>query len=61
MPSIPALWSRPFIAGVKLPMRHYAVAVDRVRYVGKPVAVVVARDRYVAEDALERTLETAAA
>ena len=30
------------------------VATDRVRYVGEPVAVVVARDRYVAEDALER-------
>ncbi len=29
------------------------VATDRVRYVGDPVAVVVARDRYIAEDALE--------
>ncbi len=29
------------------------IATDRVRYVGDPVAVVVARDRYVAEDALE--------
>ena len=47
-------WSRPFIAGVKQPMRHYALAVDRVRYMGEPVAVVVARDRYGAEDALER-------
>ena len=49
-----AAWSRPFIAGVKQPMRHYALAVDRVRYAGEPLAVVVARDRYVAEDALER-------
>ena len=48
-----AVWSRPFIAGVKQPMRHYALAVDRVRYAGEPVAVVVARDRYAAEDALE--------
>ena len=47
-------WSRPFIAGVKQPMWHYALAVDRVRYTGEPVAVVVARDRYAAEDALER-------
>ena len=30
-----------------------AVAVDRVRYTGEPVAVVVARDRYVARDAAE--------
>ena len=57
-----AAWSRPFIAWVKQPMRHYALAVDRVRYTGEPVAVavavvvvvVVARDRYGAEDALER-------
>ena len=49
-----AAWTRPFIAGVKQPMRHYALAVDRVRYVGEPVAVVVARNRYAAEDALDR-------
>ena len=49
-----AAWSRPFIAGVKQPMRHHALAVERVRYVGEPVAVAVARDRYAAEDALER-------
>ena len=48
-----AAWSRPFIAGVKQPMRHHVLAVDRVRYVGEPVAVVVARNRYAAEDALE--------
>lgn len=29
------------------------LAADRVRYVGEPVALVVARDRYVAEDAAE--------
>src|SRR3970040_1073576 len=32
---------------------HRAVAVDVVRYVGDPVAVVVARDRYVARDAAD--------
>ena len=48
-----AAWSRPFLTTVRQPMRHYALAVDRVRYAGEPVAVVVARDRYVAEDALE--------
>src|SRR3954454_7029877 len=32
---------------------HPPVAVDEVRYVGEPVAVVVARDRYAAADALE--------
>ena len=49
-----AAWSRPFITGVKQPMRHFALAVGRVRYAGEPVAVVVGRDRYAAEDALER-------
>jgi len=47
-------WSRPFVVGVRQPMEHWCLAVDRVRYVGEPVAVVVAQDRYVAEDALER-------
>ena len=32
---------------------HHAVAVDTVRYAGEPVAVVVARDRYVARDAAD--------
>ena len=32
---------------------HRAVAVDVVRHVGEPVAVVVARDRYVARDAVD--------
>jgi len=45
--------SRPFPAGIDSPVPHYAAAHEVVRYVGEPVAVVVARDRYVAEDALE--------
>jgi carbon-monoxide dehydrogenase large subunit len=32
---------------------HRAVAVDTVRYAGEPVAVIVARDRYVARDAAD--------
>jgi carbon-monoxide dehydrogenase large subunit len=35
------------------PRMPTALAVDTVRYVGEPVAVVVAADRYAAEDALE--------
>jgi 2-furoyl-CoA dehydrogenase large subunit len=46
-------WAAPFVVGVKQPMEHWCVAVDFVRYVGEPVAVVVAEDRYIAEDALE--------
>ena len=43
----------PLLAGVKAPIQCWPIAVERVRYVGEPVAVVVAADRYLAEDALE--------
>lgn len=46
-------WSKPFIVAVKQPMELWALAIDKVRYVGEPVAVVVAESRYRAEDALE--------
>jgi len=46
-------WSRPFVVGVKAPMQHFALAQDRVRYVGEPVAVVIAESRALAEDALD--------
>ena len=48
-----AEFSRPFPAGIESPIPQYAAAHETVRYVGEPVAVVVARDRYLAEDALE--------
>lgn len=47
------VWAKPFVVGVKQPMEHWCLAVERVRYVGEPVAVVVACNRYAAEDALE--------
>ncbi|MBB5411313.1 2-furoyl-CoA dehydrogenase large subunit [Paraburkholderia sp. HC6.4b] len=46
-------WSRPFVVGVKSPMEQWALAMDRVRYVGEPVAVVMAESRALAEDALD--------
>lgn len=46
-------WSAPFPVGVRQPMEHWSLAVERARYVGEPVAVVVAENRYLAEDALE--------
>ncbi len=45
--------SRPFITGVRIDAPQYALATDRVRYVGEPLAMVVAIDRYRAEDALD--------
>ncbi len=38
---------------VKTPMPYRPAATDRVRYVGEPVAVVVASSRHLAEDAAE--------
>jgi 2-furoyl-CoA dehydrogenase large subunit len=38
------------VPAVRAALDARAIAVDRVRYVGEPVAIVVARDRYLAED-----------
>ncbi len=37
-----------------VPPTIWPVAAERVRYVGEPVAIVVAADRYIARDALDR-------
>src|SRR5687767_10949975 len=44
---------KPFGVGVTTPVHYYPAATDKVRFVGEPVALVVARDRYLAEDAAE--------
>jgi 2-furoyl-CoA dehydrogenase large subunit len=41
------------VVGVKAPIECWPIAVGRVRYVGESVAVVVASDRYKAEDAVD--------
>jgi CO/xanthine dehydrogenase Mo-binding subunit len=65
MPGVAAVITFEDIKGVKpIPMRlepsedlyralQRPLASDRLRYVGEPIAVVVAESRYVAEDALE--------
>ena len=45
--------TRPFAVGVPAPVRYYCTATDKARFVGEPVALVVARNRYLAEDAAE--------
>ncbi|MGH8976406.1 MAG: xanthine dehydrogenase family protein molybdopterin-binding subunit, partial [Acidimicrobiia bacterium] len=45
--------TRPFPSALRAGIDYRAAAADVARYVGEPVAVVVARDRYVAEDAAE--------
>jgi 2-furoyl-CoA dehydrogenase large subunit len=41
------------VVGVKAPIACWPIAVEKVRYVGEPVAVVVAKNRYIAEDGLD--------
>lgn len=45
--------SKPFPLAVDAPVTYYSAAVDKARYVGEPVVVVIAEDRYLAEDALQ--------
>lgn len=47
-------WSQPFVVGVKAAMQCWCMAVDKVRYVGEPVAVVLATSRALAEDGADR-------
>ncbi|MHA1107894.1 MAG: xanthine dehydrogenase family protein molybdopterin-binding subunit [Alphaproteobacteria bacterium] len=46
-------YTDPFLNAVKAPMKLFSLAIDRVRYVGEALALVVADDRYKAEDACE--------
>lgn len=48
-----AALTRSMTVGVKADVEAWPMARDRVRYVGEPVAMVVAVDRYVAEDAVD--------
>ena len=45
--------SDPFLIALKAPVHQWSLAVERVRYVGEPVAFVVAETRYLAEDAAD--------
>jgi 2-furoyl-CoA dehydrogenase large subunit len=45
--------TRSLTVGLKADLECWPMAVDRVRYIGEPVALVVAESRYLAEDALD--------
>jgi 2-furoyl-CoA dehydrogenase large subunit len=45
--------TEPFAAGIVHQLAYYAMAVERARYAGEPVAAVAAESRYLAEDAAE--------
>jgi 2-furoyl-CoA dehydrogenase large subunit len=46
--------SDPFLIVLRQPIDQWALAVGKVRYVGEAVALVVAADRYRAEDAVQQ-------
>ena len=45
--------SNPIPNVLKAPAPYYPIAIERTRYVGEPIALVVAENRYLAEDALD--------
>src|SRR5258708_5666691 len=45
--------SDPFLTALKAPVNQWSLAVERVRYVGEGVALVVAESRSLAEDAAD--------
>jgi len=45
--------SDPFLVVLRQPLHQWSLAVGRVRYVGEPVVLVIADDRYLAEDAMD--------
>lgn len=49
-------WSNPLVVAVKTPIRQWVLASEFVRYVGEPIAVVVAESRALAEDGVEKVL-----
>src|SRR5215467_13813697 len=48
--------TKPFSVGVTAPIHYFCMATDKARFVGEPVALVVARDRYTAEDAADHVV-----
>lgn len=46
--------TKPFFSYVESGMQYRSMAIDRVRFVGEPVAAIAATSAYAAEDALEQ-------
>jgi 2-furoyl-CoA dehydrogenase large subunit len=45
--------TKPFSVVATAPIEYYCMATDKARFVGEAVAAIVARSRYIAEDALD--------
>jgi len=43
----------PIPSAIRAPISYYPMAIEKVRFVGEPIALVAASDRYMAEDALD--------
>lgn len=53
LPADVQAWSDPFVVSVKSPVKQWSLANGTVRYVGEPVAVVIAESRSIAEDGVD--------
>ena len=45
--------SKPLLSVLRVDIEVWPCAIEFVRYVGEPIALVLAKDRYIAEDAIE--------
>ena len=46
--------SKPLLSVLRINIEVWPCAIDRVRYVGEPVALILAENRYIAEDAIDQ-------
>ena len=46
--------SKPLLSVLRINIEVWPCAIDRVRYVGEPVALILAKNRYIAEDAIDQ-------
>ena len=45
--------SNPLLSVIRTKFQSWCCAIDKVYYVGEPIALVLAENRYTAEDALD--------
>ena len=45
--------SKPLLSVLRIDIEVWPCAIEYVRYVGEPIALVLAKNRYIAEDAIE--------
>ena len=46
--------SKPLLSVLRINIEVWPCAINRVRYVGEPIALILAENRYIAEDAVDK-------